>query len=163
MVVRVLRFSMLLIVSWVCMTFTHELGHLVGGWSGGGTLQAADLLPWHLPYSLFEPDPHPLLTLWCGPILGVIVPLGMATVRRREWGWFITNFCLLANGAYLATAWAAGDSYLDTPQLLVHGAHPLTIGVYCTLTIGLGYRGFRRSCIAALTASPEVPAISSRG
>ena len=63
------------------------------------------------------------------------------------------NFCVLANGAYLATAWISGDSYLDTTKLLEHGAHPITIGVYCLMTIGVGYVGFRRSCIDALSAS----------
>jgi len=133
------------------MAFTHELGHIVGGWCCGGTLKTADLLPWHLPYSLFDPDPKPLVTLWCGPILGVVVPLAVAVAIRREWVWFVANFCVLANGAYIALAWISGDRYLDTPQLLNHGAHPFTIGVYCLLAIGIGYVGFRRSCILALT------------
>jgi hypothetical protein len=86
------------------MTFTHETGHIVGGWCCGGTLTKADLLPWHLPYSIFDPDPKPLVTLWCGPILGVVIPLGLAIVIKRDWMWFIANFCIVANGAYLATA-----------------------------------------------------------
>jgi hypothetical protein len=64
--------------------------------------------------------------------------------------WFIANFCVLANGAYIATAWFSGDRYLDTPKMLEHGASPITIAVYCILTIGFGYVGFRRSCISAL-------------
>ncbi|RMF40779.1 MAG: hypothetical protein D6753_10925 [Planctomycetota bacterium] len=56
------------------MAFTHEIGHIVGGWCCGGTLKTADLIPWHLPYSIFDPDPKPLVTLWCGPILGIVVP-----------------------------------------------------------------------------------------
>jgi Peptidase M50B-like len=136
------------------MTFTHEMGHILAGWCCGGTLTTVDLLPWHLPYSIFNPDPKPLVTLWCGPILGVVVPLGLAFAIRREWMWFIANFCVLANGSYLATAWISGDRYLDTPKLLEHGAHPITIVLYCALTIGFGYIGFRRSCIRALS-SPQ--------
>lgn len=113
----------------------------------GGSLMNADLLPWHLPYSMFKPDPNPLVTLWCGPILGVVVPCGLAFLVRRDCMWFIAHFCVLANGAYLATAWVSGDQYLDTPKLLEHGAHPITIAIYCVLTIGVGYVGFRRSCI----------------
>lgn len=160
---RILRFVLLLVSSWIFLTFTHEVGHIVGGWCSGGTLETADLRPWHLPYSIFDPDPKPLATLWCGPILGVVVPLGLALAIRREWIWFIANFCVLANGAYLATAWISGDRYLDTPQLLEHGAHPLTIGLYCALTIGFGYLGFRRSCIRALTSPQEesVEAVSN--
>ena len=152
---RILRFVLLLVASWTVMTFTHEMGHIVGGWCCGGTLKSADLLPWHLPYSIFDPDPKPLVTLWCGPILGVVVPLGLAFAIRHEWVWFVANFCILANGAYLATAWISGDRYLDTPKLLEHGAHPITIGLYFALTIGFGYMGFRRSCIRALTSTPH--------
>lgn len=147
------RFLFLLVASWIVMAFTHEMGHIVGGWCCGGTLQAADLLPWHLPYSIFEPDPKPLVTLWCGPILGVVVPLGLAMAIRREWMWFVANFCVLVNGTYLAAAWISGDRYLDTPQLLEHGARPVTVALYCVLTIGCGYMGFRRSCRRVLTST----------
>jgi hypothetical protein len=137
------------------MTFTHEMGHVIGGTCCGGSLKSADLVPWHLPYSIFEPDPFPLVTLWAGLVFGVLAPLTAAMVIQRDWMWFIANFCLLANGAYITTAWFTGDGYLDTPKLLEHGASPIAIAVYCLLTIGLGYVGFRRSCISMLTASTK--------
>ena len=129
------------------MTVVHETGHIVCGWIAGGSLQEADVAPWGLPHSRFDPDPVPLVTLWGGPLLGVIVPLLVALVVRREWMWFIADFCLLANGCYLATAWIAGDRFLDTPRLLEHGAHPATIVAYCTVTIAIGYVRFRRDCM----------------
>lgn len=153
---RIVRFAILLIVSWVVMTFTHEMGHIVGGTCCGGTLKTADLLPWHLPYSIFEPDPRPVVTLWSGLILGVLVPVGLAMVIRQEWMWFVANFCVLANGAYIATAWQSGERYLDTPKLLEHGVSPIAIGLYCILTIGFGYVGFRRSCISALSQQCDI-------
>ena len=147
---RWLHLVAFLIAGWCVMTFTHEAGHLVGGWLGGGTLQHAELRPWHLPHSLFEPDPHPLLTLWCGPLLGVIVPVGIAGLIRRRWMWFLADFCLLANGAYLATAWITGDRYLDTPRLLQSGAWPLSVATYCIITISIGYARFRQDCLSIL-------------
>jgi hypothetical protein len=152
---RYLRFVLLLLVSWVVMTFTHESGHVLCGWACGGSLQQADLTPWHLPYSIFDPDPQPLITLWGGPVLGVLVPLAAALLFRRTWMWFIAYFCLLANGSYLAAAWLTGDRFLDTAKLLGHGEHPATIAAYCVLTIGAGYVGFRRQCIRLL--SKEAP------
>lgn len=134
------------------MTFTHEVGHIIGGACCGGTLVAADLTPWRLPYSIFAPDPFPLVTLWAGLILGVLIPVVIALVLQRDWIWFIANFCVLANGAYVATAWLSGDRYLDTPRLLEHGASPVSIAAYCVLTLGCGYAGFRKSCISALGA-----------
>ena len=139
------------------MTFTHEVGHIIGGWCCGGTLTGANLLPWNLPYSFFNPDPHPLVTLWSGPILGVTFPILIATIVRRDWIWVIAYFCVLANGAYIATAWFAGDDQLDTPKLLREGAHPITIALYCLLTIGAGYVGFRRSCIRFFAHTDSEP------
>lgn len=154
MAFRVMRFLLLLVASWIVMTFTHELGHIIGGTCCGGTLQSADLTPWRLPYSLFEPDPFPLVTLWAGLILGVLTPVALALIIQRDWMWFIAHFCVLANGVYIATAWVSGEHYLDTPKLLAHGASPISIAIYCFLTIGFGYVGFRQSCISALTVPP---------
>ena len=137
------------------MTITHECGHIVGGWLGGGTLRHAELRPWRLPHSMFQPDPRPLLTLWAGPIIGVLVPLAIALIVRRGWVWFIANFCALANGCYLAMAWISGDRFLDTPRLLDAGAWPISIVGYCLLTIGIGYYRFRANCIAVLAVRDE--------
>lgn len=147
---RILLFTVLLIASWVMMTLTHELGHIIGGWLGGATLTDHDLAPWHLPYSTHSPDPIPLLTLWAGPMLGVLVPVVFALAVRRKWVWFIADFCVLANGAYLALAWASGDRLLDTPRLLEAGTPPFTIALYCSVAIGLGYVRFRRDCVHVL-------------
>ena len=141
---------LLLAVSWCVMTLTHELGHVVAAWSCGGTLRSAELRPWHFPYSIFDPDPQPLVTLWGGPVFGAVFPFGIALLLRRHWLFFIAYFCILANGTYLAIAWVVGDRFLDTPQLLGHGAHPATLAVYCFVTIAVGYIGFRRHCIRML-------------
>lgn len=155
---RVLHFLLLLVASWCVMTISHECGHIVCGWLCGGTLQQADVLPWHLPYSVFDPDPRPLITAWGGPVLGVILPLAVALVVRRGWMWFIASFCLLANGSYLAAAWYTGERYLDTARLLEHGASPVSIAAYCVATVGAGYVGFRRQCIRVLSPNdPSAP------
>lgn len=148
---RCFIFAALLIASWCVMTFTHECGHVIGGWIGGGNLQHVELRPWRLPYSIFESDPRPLVTLWSGPILGVAIPLVAAVLVRRRWMWFIAHFCVLANGAYLAAAWLSGDPLLDTPRLLQAGARPVSLIAYCTATILLGYVRFRADCAAVFT------------
>ena len=152
---RIVIFLLLLATSWVVMTFTHETGHIVGGMTCGATLNDYDLAPWRMPYSLHSPDPHPLITLWAGPIVGVAVPLGLAWLIQKPWSWFIADFCLLANGAYLALAWWSGDAFLDTPRMLDAGAHPATIVVYCLLTLGFGYVWFRSDCVHYLSVPPN--------
>lgn len=158
MIRRYAIFAMLLVASWAVMTFTHECGHIVGGMIAGATLTAFDLAPWRMPYSLHSPDPHPLVTLWAGPLLGVAVPLTAAAIIRSRWAWFIADFCLIANGGYLAIAWLSGDRFLDTPRLIAAGAPPASIVVYCILTIGFGYAWFRSDCtyfLATRTKSVE--------
>jgi len=158
MAIRTAYWTTLLIASWCVMTVTHEFGHIVGGTFCGGTLVDANLLPWHLPYSIFQPDPHPLVTLWCGPILGVLLPFAIAILLRREWMWFISDFCLIANGIYIGTAWFSNDRFLDTPQLIKHGTQPSLILIYCIVTIGLGYWRFRNSCMREWTkTTPKKP------
>lgn len=157
---RVFRIVALLAASWVVMTFTHEIGHIIGGTCCGGTLRSADLWPWHLPYSIFDPDPFPLITLWSGLLIGIFVPFLLAVFIQRESMWFVAHFCVLANGIYTATAWISGDRYLDTPKLIEHGASRVTILIYCIATIGFGYAGFRRACQHVLfetAASPGKP------
>ncbi len=147
-----LRVALLLAIAWVIMLTTHELGHIIGGKCCGGTLQSYDLLPWHLPYSNFEPDPYPLITLWSGPLLGVILPTAVSIIIRTSTTLFIASFCTLANGLYISTAWFSGERYLDTPKLLAAGASPASIASYCLPTIGIGYVVFRRNCIECYAA-----------
>jgi hypothetical protein len=157
MLKRGAHFVLLLAASWCVMTFVHESGHVLCGWASGGTLRHADLAPWRLPYSTFDPDPHPLATLWGGPLLGAVVPLAAAVLVRRGWVWFVAYFCLLANGSYLACAWVSGEPDLDTARLLRHGAHPAMIVAYCVLTVAGGYVGFRRQCVRVLSPGGPPP------
>jgi hypothetical protein len=133
--------------AWCVMTFTHELGHILGGWSCGATLQQVDLVPWHLPFSLFEPDPYPLITLWSGPLFGAFAPLLLAYLLNIREVWLIAYFCLFANGLYIAAAWFSGERYLDTTQLLEHGANSASIVCFCVVTIVCGYIGLRQQLI----------------
>jgi len=153
---RWIFFLLMLIGSWLVMTWTHELGHLLGGWVGGATLTDFDLAPWRLPFSLHAPDPYPLVTLWSGPVLGVLFPLLIAICLRRSWAWFVADFCILANGVYLVLAWVSGDRFLDTPRLLDAGAHPATLAVFCTVTIAVGYVRFRSDCANFLAGTEDV-------
>ena len=142
---RSLKLGALLLVSWCVMATVHEVGHLLGGWACGGTLREAELRPWHLPHSRFSPDPHPLVTLWSGPLLGILLPMALAAILRQRWAWFIANFCLLANGLYLALAWMTGDKLLDTARLFSEGASAWSVALFCVATIGIGYPRFRHS------------------
>lgn len=147
---RIGLFGSLTIGSWCVMTTTHELGHIAGGWLSGARLIQSDLRPWAMPFSLFDPDPKPLVTLWSGPVSGAVIPLIAAAAIRRPIVWFVAWFCVLANGLYIALGWFTGDRFLDTTQLLDHGSSSVSIAAFCTVTIALGYRGFRKCCLDLL-------------
>ncbi|WP_417730619.1 hypothetical protein [Rosistilla oblonga] len=151
---RFITLATLLAISWVAMTFTHEMGHIIGGWFGGATLIQYDIAPWKLPFSIHNPDPIPVLTLWAGPVFGVVFPVGLAALIRRPAAWFVADFCILANGTYLAAAWISGDQFLDTSRMLDAGVPRVAIALYCVLTIGGGYLRFRADC-AAILQSPS--------
>lgn len=152
---QVAWFLILLITAWVVMNVSHELGHILAGVCCGGTLQSYSLSPITLPYSIFNPDPYPLTTLWCGPLLGVLAPFLLALIFRKRAFWFVSYFCILANGLYLAVAWVSGDRYLDTPKLLEHGAWPASVLAFCVVAIIVGYIGFRHQCQVQLAASRQ--------
>jgi hypothetical protein len=160
---RWFKLVVLLIASWCVMVTAHELGHLVGGWASGGTLLHSDLRPWRLPYSMFEPDPHPLVTLWAGPLLGIMLPGAFAWLIRRPSTFFIASFCLLANGCYLLIAWITGDRWLDTSRLFAAGASSFSVIAYCVLTVIPGYVLFRTACVRLLAPHPKVGAASAGG
>ena len=160
---RLAEFAGLLAVGWCVMGATHEAGHVVGAWLGGGRVRAFWPGPWPPPYSTFQPDPHPALTLWAGPALGCAIPICLASLIRRRRAWFLADFCLLANGSYLAVSWVTGDRLLDGPRLLAAGVSPVWLGLFCVATCGVGYVRFRADCRAVwesdgLTGSDARPA-----
>lgn len=157
-----LRIVGLLVLSWCVMTTAHELGHLIGGWFGGGKLQFVELRPWKLPQSHFDPDPHTLLTLWCGPCIGIAAPLGIWLLCRKPMFEFVAAFCMLANGTYLAMGWFFGERYLDTHQLLEKGASPLFVTLFSLVTLSWGYVWFRRLFIEVIAPAPKGE-VSQRG
>lgn len=142
-----------LLLSWVVMCLTHETGHLLGGWLAGATLVAYDLAPWRLPYSIHDPDPDPLGTLWAGPLFGMVTPVLVAVPIRRDRVWFVADFCLLANGSYLALGGVWGERWHDTQRLLAAGASPWLIGVTAGIATVIGYLRFRRDWMALWSTS----------
>lgn len=150
-----IQFALLLLVSWCVMVTTHEAGHILAGCACGGELVDYELRPWKLPHSYFNPDPHPLITVWAGPVLGVLLPISVALIVRKQVMWLIADFCLIANGSYLAAAWFSGDRLLDTQRLIDAGAPAWSIATYIVATCLIGYLRFRNSCMRYLSSSSD--------
>lgn len=138
-----LKVAFWLVVAWCVMVLTHELGHVVGGTLSGGVLRDLELRPWRLPYSTFDPDPHPLIRLWFGPFVGTLLPLAVAQFIRREETQFIAWFCVMANGLYVGLSWVVGGNQLDGPLLIQHGSHPVLVAAYALIASVGGHHRWR--------------------
>ncbi len=92
------------------MMVVHESGHVLAAWMSGGRVSRVVLHPLAFSRTELEHNPHPLFVVWSGPAWGSLLPLGMWLVVRSLRSRiafllrFFAGFCLVANGAYLASA-----------------------------------------------------------
>ena len=138
----------LLALSWLAMMAFHELGHVVGAVITGGTVERVVLHPLTISRTDVSPNPHPLIVVWLGPILGCVLPAVCSWLvpRRipvaRNIALFFTGFCLLANGSYIA--FGAFDRVADCGVMLQQGAPLWTLLLFGALAISLGFYTWHR-------------------
>ena len=53
----------------------HELGHIAAAVVSGGSVRQVVLYPLTFSRTDVEPNPHPLLVVWAGPIFWALLPL----------------------------------------------------------------------------------------
>ena len=100
--------------SWLAMQVAHELGHVIGAWATGGEVVKVVLSPTVLSHTDVAPNPHPLIVVWAGPVVGCLLPLvaflaaASAACPGIYLFRFFAGFCLVANGVYIA-----GGSFLN--------------------------------------------------
>ena len=121
---------------WLAMMAFHELGHVIGALTTGGTVTSVSIPLLGFSRTDVWPSPWPRVEVWCGPILGALLPLSLAYgLRRTRVGSFAVAFagwCLIANGAYIGVGWIyhAGDAgdllRLGTPRWVM-----IAFGVTC--------------------------------
>lgn len=120
-----------LIGSWYAMMIVHEFGHVLGAWATGGRVERVVLEFFAFSRTDVSPNPHPLIVVWAGPLIGVLLPLlawrANRGVRRtrdlvvRFWA----GFCPIANGAYIG-----GGSFGhvgDAEEMLMLGSPKWTL------------------------------------
>ncbi len=69
--------------SWLGMQAVHELGHLLAAWLTGGRIAKVVLFPLSISRTDLAHNPHPLVVVWSGPLLGVALPLILWGVANR--------------------------------------------------------------------------------
>jgi hypothetical protein len=128
--------------SWLGMQAVHEFGHVLGAWLTGGQVAKVVLYPLTISRTDLAENPHPLVVVWCGPVLGVVLPLilwGMATGLRMPGAFvlrFFAGFCLIANGAYIA--FGSFDRVGDCESMVRYGSSLWQLWFFGLVTVPLG-------------------------
>jgi hypothetical protein len=124
------------------MQAVHELGHVVAAWLTGGTVQRVVLHPFTISRTDVSPNPHPLVVVWAGPLVGVSLPLVAVVCSRmvlpagRRFLDFFAGFCLIANGAYIGVG--SIDAIGDAGDMLRHGSPPWLLAMFGILSATCG-------------------------
>jgi len=128
--------------SWLAMQAAHELGHVLGAVATSGHVTKVVLHPCDLSRTDVQPNPHPLLVVWAGPLAGALLPLlayllahalrlpGLYLFR------FFAGFCLIANGVYIGVG--SIQIIADAADMLYHGSPRWLLIVFALLTAPLG-------------------------
>lgn len=115
---RLLAYLVLIPLAWWLMCIVHEAGHVVAAWATGGEVERIVLAPWRFSRTDLSRNPHPAVVAWSGVLFGAVAPaLAWAASAGRfsriaGLGAFFAGFCLIANGAYLASGlfYPVGDA-----------------------------------------------------
>ena len=131
-----------LLVSWLLMQIVHELGHVVGAWVSGGRVEREVLYPLTISRTEVQPNPHPLIVVWAGPLIGVLLPLtvwGLASIVKMPDIYllrFFAGFCLIANGAYIG--FGSFGRIGDCGEMLHYGSRMWMLWLFGVVTIPSG-------------------------
>jgi len=136
--------------SWLGMQAVHELGHVLGAWLTGGDIDKVVLHPLTISRTDVSYNPNPLVEIWAGPLVGVLLPLVILLLARRLRASalylfrFFAGFCLVANGVYIGldSFGGSGDGaelvHYGTPRLLLMAFGAITFAGGMWLWNGLG-------------------------
>jgi len=142
------RFEQMLLIgsfiafSWLAMQAVHELGHVLGAYATGGTVSKVVLHPLTISRTDIGRNPHPLIFVWAGPLVGAVLPVlvFLAAKLCRSPGFylfrFFAGFCLITNGAYIAMG--SFHTAMDAGDMLRHGSPQWTLLLLGALTIPAG-------------------------
>ena len=143
----------LLPLCWLLMQAVHELGHVAAAVATGGTISRVVLHPLTISRTDLAENPHPLLAVWAGPVVGVLLPafaLAVSLAARFRWSFFVrffAGFCLVANGAYIGAGSFAGIG--DCGEMLGLGTPAWCMWAFgvAGVAAGLGlWNGLGREC-----------------
>lgn len=140
---QVLLIGCLIPSSWLAFMGVHEFGHVVAASLSGGSVSKVVVHPLAISRTDVNPNPHPAMVVWGGPLLGVLLPLllwGVLWAFRLPGDFlarFFAGFCLIANGAYIgAGAW---EGIGDAGVMLQTGSPLWVLWIFGAASIAFGF------------------------
>ena len=137
-----------LIWAWLLTLWTHELGHVVGAWLTGSTVQRVVLHPLAFSRTDVHPNHNTLIVVWAGPIggcaFGGLVSLLFVALRRRlvTVAIFGGGLCWLVNAVYIGVGAVAP---VADAQTMIDAGSPRWVLAAFGLLVGVpGYLLIRR-------------------
>ena len=155
----------ILALSWLGMMAVHELGHVLGAVVTGGTIERCVLHPLAISRTDVVPNPHPVVVVWMGPIVGSVLPLAALCllpshfpVARRIVQFFV-GFCLIANGAYIGIGWI--DRVGDCREMLQNGVPIWSLATFGCVSLSAGFYLWHR--LGSVRHFLSTPALVTHG
>jgi hypothetical protein len=139
---QILLFVSACLLAWLLMQVVHEFGHMAAAWATGGSVERVVLHPLAISRTDVEPNPHPLVVAWAGPVLGVLIPFAVWEVgaaSRNSFVWlsqFFAGFCLIANGLYIGIG--SFQRIGDAGEMIQHGSPRWTLWLFGLITAPAG-------------------------
>jgi hypothetical protein len=130
------------------MQAVHESGHVLAALATGGEIQNIALHPLEFSRTDVAPNPHPLLVVWAGPLLGGMLPLILwvvAAAMKLHHVFllrFLAGFCLIANGVYIAAG--SLNRIADAGDMLRLGTPIWVLWLFGIATVPLGFMLWHR-------------------
>lgn len=124
------------------MQGVHELGHVAFTVLPGGEVEGVVLHPLAFSRTDASANPRPLLQIWGGPIVGVVLPIScwgiayLIRARIRPFLQLFAGFCCIVNGAYIG--FAPNSLGLDTCTMLANGSKRWHLVVFGISMLALG-------------------------
>jgi len=128
---------------WLFMQVVHEFGHVLGARATGGEVSKVALHPLILSRTDVGPNPHPLVVVWAGPVVGAVLPLlaWLAARACKAPGLYLfrafAGFCLIANGLYIAAF--PPVSPLDPGVMVDNGSPRWLLLLFGLVTVPSGF------------------------
>jgi hypothetical protein len=124
------------------MQAVHELGHCVGAWLTGGRVLAVILHPLTVSSTILSRNPHPLIVVWAGPLIGAILPVIVFLLAAKLQTpalylfQFFAGFCMVANGLYIGLG--SFIRFLDAGDMMNYGSPQWTLVIFGIVATSIG-------------------------